>query len=555
MSLASRYIGRYFGLPAPRTRDVTVERDIDIVTRDGVALRTDHYAPSRNMAPRGKRYSSALNNAPTILVRTPYGRKGVFGLITGRVFAEQGFHVVLQSCRGTFDSGGKFEPMRHERDDGLDTVAWIGQQDWFDGNLFTHGASYIGFTQWAIATDTSARLTGMLAAVTASSFRGPTYAGGSFSLDTVLNWATLLNNQGGSVIGFIAKQRRSQSMLRRAWTHLPLSEADAIAVGREISFFQEWLINAADEPYWRDRGHGGRVEDVDAAVCLVGGWYDIFLPWQLADYARMRAAGKWPRLVIGDWTHASRGLFAHSMSEGVSWFRAQLDDQSPESSAARPGVKVYVIGANEWRTLDDWPPPGRTREWSIRPGGSLTAPDPTAAPKADAAVDRFRYDPADPTPSPGGALLTFAAGRVVNNRVEARDDVLVYSSPVLTAPVEAVGPVSVTVQVRSSCAEFDLFARLCDVAPNGRSWNVCDGLTRVSGGPVAADGTRTIDIELWPTAYRWRAGHRLRLQIAGGAHPRYARNPGTGDALGAATRLVAVDHEVAGGVLRLLEPI
>src|SRR5262245_62415835 len=104
MSLASRYIARYFGLPAPRTRDVTVEHDIDIVTRDGVTLRTDHYAPR-------------LDSAPTILVRTPYGRKGIFGLITGRVFAEQGFQVVLKSCRGTFDSGGDFVPMRHERDD------------------------------------------------------------------------------------------------------------------------------------------------------------------------------------------------------------------------------------------------------------------------------------------------------------------------------------------------------------------------------------------------------------------------------------------------------
>jgi hypothetical protein len=549
MSLASRFVGRYLGLPNAVTTDVTVRRDIDVPARDGVVLRTDHYAPVFNKPPRG------TAQAPTILIRTPYGRTGVFGLISGRVLAEQGFHVVLQSCRGTFDSGGEFVPMRYEHDDGLDTIAWLEKEPWFDGNLFTHGASYIGFTQWAIAADAGPALKGMLTAVTSSSFQGPTYAGGSFSLDTILNWATLLNNQGGSLVSFVAKQRRSQSMLNRAWKHLPLSEVDAIAAGRQIEFFQEWLTHATDESYWRDRGPFGRMEDVDAAVCMVGGWYDIFLPWQLMDYARLRAAGKRPRLVIGGWTHASRDLFAHSMREGVKWFRAQLDDASTEAADARPAVEVWVGGADEWRTLDDWPPPGRTREWFVCPGGALAADAPTAESGADVATDKFRYDPADPTPSPGGPLLTFAAGRVSNNRVELRDDVLVYSSPVLREPVEAVGPVSVTLSVRSSSDHFDLFARLCDVTPNGRSENVCDGLTRVVGQVAEAGGQRTIHIELWPTAYRFRRGHRIRLQIAGGAHPRYARNLGAGEALGTATRLVPVDHEVAGGVLRLVEPV
>jgi hypothetical protein len=549
MTVASRVLRRYFGLPPAKTSHVTVHRDIDLVARDGVVLRTDHYAPVLNTAPRGKRYASALKNVPTILIRTPYGRKGVFGLVTGRLLAEQGFHVVVQSCRGTFDSGGVFAPMRHEREDGLDTVEWLGRQPWFDGTLFTHGASYVGFTQWAMADEVGPALKGMLTAVTASSFRGPTYAGGSFSLDTILNWATLLNNQGGSLLSFVARQRRSQSMLRRAWNHLPLAEADKVAAGKEIAFFQEWLTSSADEPYWRDRNHGGRIEDVDAPVCMVGGWYDIFLPWQLSDYARLRAAGKQPRLVIGDWTHSSRELFAYSMREGVRWFRSQLDQDAP----APPPVELYVIGAGEWRAFADWPPPGRTREWFLRPGFELADTAPTGAGATDLG-NRFRYDPADPTPSPGGALLTFGAGRVVNNAVEARDDILVYTSEKLTESVEAIGPVSVTIGIRSSSGDFDLFARVCDVAPNGRSENVCDGLTRVIGVPESPDGTRTVELALWPTAYRWRAGHRIRLQIAGGAHPRYARNLGGGDALGTATRLVPVDHEVVAGVLRLVEP-
>lgn len=535
MSIGSRLADRFIDLPPAVTRDIRVTRDIPVKTRDGMILRTDHYAPR-------------LDSAPTVLIRTPYGRRGVLGLLTGRVVAERGFHVVLQSCRGTFGSTGAFAPMRHERADGLDTIAWLERQSWFDGNLFTYGPSYVGFTQWAIAAEAGPALKGMLTAVTASSFREPTYAGGSFSLDTVLNWATLLGNQGGSLVSFAIKQSRTQAGLRRAWLHLPLAEADRVASGREIDFYQEWLACAEDEPYWRDRGHAVEIEKTSAAVCMVGGWYDLFLPWQLADYDRLRAAGHRPRLVIGPWTHADRGLFARSLREGIEWFRDRLTDQPLKPKP----VSLYVGGADEWRDFPEWPPAGRTDEWFLRSGGGLT---PDQAPTGSAetvAPDRFRYDPADPTASPGGPLLTTDGGRRDNAATEARADVLVYTTDPLDHDVEAIGPVSATIRVRGSSEYFDVFVRICDVDPTGLSENICDGLTRVDaragGFSVAcepdADGIRSVDVRLWPTAYRWRAGHRIRVQIAGGAHPRYARNTGTGEPLATASTLVAVDHEV-----------
>jgi putative CocE/NonD family hydrolase len=245
------------------------------------------------------------------------------------------------------------------------------------------------------------------------------------------------------------------------------------------------------------------------------------------------------------------------MREGISFFRSQLDSE-PDAAP----VEIYVGGVDEWRTLDEWPPPGRTREWFATGDAGLAtdtratdtrATDTRAGAKA--AIGRFRYDPADPTPSPGGPLLTVGAGRMRNNAVEARDDTLVYSSPVLAAAVEAIGPVSVAIRLRSSSPHFDLFARVCDVGSNGRSENICDGLTRVDDStPTDGDGTRTIEVTLWPTAHQWLAGHRIRLQLAGGAHPRYSRNPGSGEPLGSATRLVAVEHEVLDVVLRMVEP-
>jgi len=519
-------MSRFLGLPRSPAVPVRVHRDVEVVTRDGVVLRGDHWEPRR----RG---------APTVLVRTPYGRRGVTGLATGRVFAERGFHVLLQSCRGTFDSGGGgFTPMRYEREDGLDTLAWLKTQPWFTGELYTYGPSYLGFTQWALAAPAGDALRGMLLSVTASGFRDPTYAGGAFSLDTTLNWATLTANQGGSTVSFMYRQNRAQARLRRAWTHLPLSEVDTVAAGREIAFLQEWLRHTDQaDPYWASREHTGTVAGVTAPVSMVGGWHDLFLPWQLRDYAALRAAGRTPRLVIGPWTHASLGLHAEATRSGLEFFQA-LHRGEP----APTGVRVYVAGTGRWRDLPDWPPHGATQPWYLHPGGGLS----TTAPAVPAAPSTYRYDPADPTPSPGGPLLTRAAGVGDNRPVERRADVLVHTGEVLAHDLEAIGPVHATVHIRSTVEHFDVFVRLCDVHPSGRSENVCDGLVRVGPGRFEpdADGVRAVPVELWPTAYRWRAGHRVRVQLASAAHPRYARNTGTGEPLATATALVASTQEV-----------
>lgn len=218
-------------------------------------------------------------------------------------------------------------------------------------------------------------------------------------------------------------------------------------------------------------------------------------------------------------------------------------------------MTVFVAddGPGEWRDYATWPPAGRTREWVLCPGGALAAPD--AAGGHDG-PDRFRYDPADPTPSPGGPLLTTNAGRVDNTAVEARPDVLTYTTVPLATPVEVVGPVHATVRMASTSTYFDVFVRVCDVDPAGRSENICDGLTRVADDvPAGADGVRDIEVELWPTGYVWRPGHRIRVQVAGGAHPRYARNPGSGEPLATAVTLTPVDHRIYGGTLRMHKPL
>jgi putative CocE/NonD family hydrolase len=161
-------------------------------------------------------------------------------------------------------------------------------------------------------------------------------------------------------------------------------------------------------------------------------------------------------------------------------------------------------------------------------------------------VDSYRYDPADPTPAAGGVRLAADSGRVDNTALEARPDVLTYTTPVLDQDVEVIGEVGAEIWFSSSLSHADVFVRLCDVDAEGRSWNVCDGLVSLTD----AREPRCVAVTLWPTAYRFRRGHRIRVQVSSGAFPRYARNPGTGEARATATTLLAADQTVHHGVDR-----
>ncbi|WP_431936918.1 CocE/NonD family hydrolase [Micromonospora sp. RP3T] len=532
MRLVTRLAAAALRLPAARAGRVTVTRDAPVRVRDGVTLRTDHYAPD-------------LPGAACVLIRTPYGRGGPMRLL-GRLVAERGHHVVIQSCRGTYGSGGEFDPLVHERDDGLDTLDWLRRQPWWTGVFGMFGASYQGFVQWAVAAEAGDELRAMVAVVTASATRDSTYAGESFALDTVLTWAELLQAQ---TVPWLARQwelKRGQPRLVRALAHLPLVEADRVATGVTVPFFQEWLRHhTPGADYWRARVFGDRITEVRAPVAMVSGWQDIFLPAQLDDYARLRAAGVRPRLTVGPWTHGSPGLLVAALREGLDWFDEHLAGRpaSPGAEAARAPVRVHVGGVGGgWRDLPDWPPPGTPTRWHLRPGGGLSPAPPVGGPP-----DRIRYDPADPTPSLGGPLLVAQrAGAVDNRPVESRPDVLTYTGEPLDDPVEVIGPVHAEIHLRSELSYLDVFVRLCDVDRRGRSWNVCDGLVRVEPGrfSTGVSGVVRVPVTLWPTAYRFAPGHRLRLQVSGGAHPRWARNPGTGEPLGTAVTLRAGWREV-----------
>jgi uncharacterized protein len=533
MSAASAILARRMRLPRAQTRAVVCERDLPVAMDDGAVLLADRWVAreTRDQA------------QPTVLVRSPYGRRALFGLTFGRLLAERGLQVVIQSVRGTFGSGGRFSPF-DERADGLATLRWIRRQPWHGDRIGMIGPSYLGLVQWAVAPQAGDDLAALAIQVSASQFHGQTYASGSLSLETAASWLVLVAAQERRLapLAILRALRRLPAL----FSELPLVEIDARATGAEVAWFREGLASPARaDAYWVARDFAAGVAEVDAPVQLIGGWNDIFLPWMLEDFIALQTAGRDPQLVIGPWTHTAPGLLAAGIHEGLAWLRARLLD---DNRLVRPAtVRVLVTGeraGSGWRDLAGWPPPGivEQRLWLAR-DGRLREHAPTEAPTAG---DRYRYDPADPTPSLGGPVLLAREPVVDNRALEARADVLTYTTTPLPSAFEAIGPVRVELCVAAGSPYFDLFARVCDVDAGGASWNVCDALTRIAPGRVeqSTDGTWRVAFDLWPIGHRFAAGHRIRLQVSSGAHPRYARNPGTGEDLTTATSLRSVDVEV-----------
>jgi putative CocE/NonD family hydrolase len=535
MSLASGVLARRMRLHRPQTADVVCERDLRVPMDDGAVLLADRWV-ARATRERAQ---------PTVLVRSPYGRRGALGVIFGRLAAERGLQVLIQSVRGTFGSEGRFSPF-DERADGLATLRWIREQAWHRERIGMLGPSYLGLVQWAVAADGGEDLAALAIQVSASQFHGQTYAGGSFSLETAAQWLVLVAGQERRLapVTIIRALRRLPDMLAQ----FPLAEIDALATGAEVAWFREGLASTQrQDPYWAARDYADGVGEVSARVQLIGGWYDIFLPWMLEDFSRLQAAGRDTQLIVGPWTHAAPELLAAALREGLGWLRAGL--LGDERLVRAPAVRIRLTGepaGDRWREFPRWPPPGTSeRRWWLAGGGRLQQSEPGSGAEGS---DRYRYDPAEPTPSVGGPGLLARLPVQDNRSLEARRDVLTYTSEPLPAPLEAIGPVRVELWARASSPYFDLFARVCDVDATGASWNVCDALQRVYPGLFEQTGESwRVAFELWPMAHRFAGGHRIRLQVSSGAHPRYGRNPGTGEDPATATTLRAVDIEILHG--------
>ena len=490
--------------------------------RDGVVLLGDHFTPLTG-TPRG-----------TVLIRTPYGRGMPTSAVNGRLFAAHGYHVILQSVRGTFGSGGEFQPMTQETDDGHDTMAWLREQPWFDGRLATLGGSYLGWTQWTLMQDPPPELRTAVVYVGPHDFQRAVFGTGAFTLNDFLAWSDQMAHQGD---GGLRRMLTARGRLRKALAGLPLTDASDPLLEDRAPWYRDWLTHPdGTDPWWDGYRADGALTGSDVPVLLVGGWQDVFLEQTLEQYATLRDRGVDVALTVGPWTHFQVSLHGVPLitRESLAW----LDQHMADGRTARvTPVHVFRTGERRWHRMAEWPPPATAAEFRLHADRTLTTAavqpatgdHPPAAGPADpshpAGRVSYRFDPGDPTPAVGGRTLNGSTGVKDNRRLETRPDLVTFTTDPLPTAVDVIGSPTLELALEVDVPHADLFVRLCDVDDRGRSRNFTDLYQRLD--PVPPGEVQRLTLRLDQCFHRLLAGHRLRLQVAGGAFPRYARNLGT----------------------------
>lgn len=500
--------------------------------RDGVDLVADHYAP-RTAEPAG-----------TLLVRGPYGRGYPFSALFGSVYAARGYHVVVQSVRGTFGSGGEFDPFVNEIADGADTAAWLRDQPWFTGSFATVGLSYLGFTQWALLTDPPPELKAAVITVGPDDVTGPRWGRGSFGLNDFLGWSDLVSRQEDpNRLRTLLRQAGAQRRVTKASLGLPLGTASRELLGGGAPWFESWLDHPdRDDPFWTRLQLRDRLERAEVPVLLLTGWQDLFVEQTVEHYRLLSGRGVPVGLTVGPWTHGHMMTKAAPtvLRESLDWLATHLGGSSPQRRAP---VRVHLTG-HGWLEMAAWPPAMPDRVLYPQPGGGLGS----AAPQAGGSAT-FVYNPADPTPTVGGRLLSPSGGYRDDTALARRADVLTFTGAPLAADLHVVGSPAVELEHSCDIGHNDLFVRVSQVDAQGGSRNVSDGYL------ASAPDRGTVRIELDPVAWTFPVGSRIRVLIAGGSHPRFLRNLGTGEPVATATTYRTARHTVGfGEATRLILP-
>jgi putative CocE/NonD family hydrolase len=560
--------------PAPTAAPLSVHADFDVpaTMRDGVVLRANVFRPD------AAGHDGPDATYPVLLMRLPYGKDFPLGssLFNPVQVARRGYVVVVQDVRGTFTSGGDFFPFINEGQDGADAVAWAASLPGANGTVGMYGGSYMGLTQWAAAREQPPALRAIAPMITwAEPHQGVITRNGVQELGLTAAWTLqrgldrLARRHRGDqqALGraLYALVRELDALPRSGYFELPLDRYGPLARLELDDAFGEQLRRMGEAAYFAPMRHTDDYERVKLPALHVGGWYDVFLDGTIRNFQGMRAAGHADQhLLIGPWTHGAFDGVVGEVDFGFAASAALMNLQSdlvsfhlsffdrylkgiPTGFDKRPAVTYFVMGANAWRTSETWPPQGTEQsEWYLHSGGrangaggdgtlSLTNPEHESA-------DRYVYDPAQPVPTIGGATLLHSllkAGPRDQRPIEARGDMLIYTSEPLAQPLEVTGPISVVLYVASDAPDTDFVARLLDVYPDGTSMPVTDGILRMRyrdglpgiaqvSAPAAAGQATQIEIDLWATSIVFPPGHRLRLHVTSSSFPRWERNLNTG---------------------------
>jgi putative CocE/NonD family hydrolase len=554
-------------LPGRAAEDtpVVAEFGVPVTMRDGVTLRADIYRPK------------ADGQYPVLLERTPYDKNGEksFGLKA----AARGYVVIIQDVRGRYTSDGEWYTFRNEPNDGYDTVEWAAALPYSNGKVGMFGGSYVGATQMLAAIAKPPHLAGICPVVTASNYHANwTYQGGAFEQWFNQSWTS------GLALDTFAKRLAPRSNATKGMWEMPLDafplfnppdDGRAPESLRNLApYYLDWLGHPTYDDYWKKLSIAEHFGDIQVPMLTIAAWYDIFQDGSLRNYVGVKAYGgsdaarRGQHLVVIVGGHAGNGPKIGDVDFGqasyvdedemtLAWYDHLFKGVKNEF-AGKP-VKIFVMGANQWREEDDWPPAraqatkyflhSSGKANSLRGDGSLS----TVAPKSEN-PDSYTYDPANPAPTIGGPLCCgehMARGPRDQRPVEARDDVLVYSTAALPADLEVTGPVTLELYAKSSAVDTDFTAKLVDVWPNGFAQNLTDGILRTryresmeKPGLLNPGEIYRLTIEVWSTSNVFKQGHKLRLEVSSSNFPRFDRNLNTGEDNARGTRFVTATNGV-----------
>lgn len=545
------------------SEEVLVQVNVPATMRDGTTLYANVYRPA------------ADGEYPVLLARLPYGKD--LPLDTTYLdpikAVRKGYVVAIQDVRGRYASEGSFTPFVREFEDGYDAVEWAANLPGTNGSVGMIGLSYLGKVQWHAAVMGPPSLRSLAPGQTwGNHLNGAQMRGGAHELGLMQYWAhTALAPE------ILFRRYRDEPERRERKLPELVAVMDELLAGGGYEalpitelpdgltpFVRGGFSRGVDYEGWKELNIDGRYDRVGVPTFHIGGWYDCFIGETLRQYEAMkeraREAGlRPPRLLVGPWTHGefastlgdvdfgagSSGLFVNyrgNLTDAhLRWFDATLKGEE-EALSETPPVEVFVMGENRWRGYEEWPVPGaRTERWHLHADGLLAREKPSQS-----EPDEYDYDPRDPVPTVGGAILMapiHRPGARDQRPIEGRPDVLLYTSEPLGSDYTALGPVYATLHAASSAPDTDFVARLVDVYPDGRAIVVTDGILRASAresypAPGAITPTKPSNIEpgrpyeycvdLWATGITFKAGHRLRVEVTSSSFPRWERNPNTG---------------------------
>ena len=522
------------------SHEVDMRLDVKVPMRDGVNLSADIYLPR------------ASGKFPTMLMRTPYSNNDAGSVEKARSFANSGYVCVVQDTRGRWDSDGEHYPFTHDGEDGYDTQEWIGRQEWSSGKIGMAGGSYVALVQWQSAPHRSEHLTCMVPrAICPDFFSGLVYPGGALQLNVALSW------------GMRTNARTGQSIDYHNWTEvfstLPVVDM-AEKAGRDLGFWRDWIEHSTYDDYWKAIDVEGRWDEIAAPAFNMGGWFDLYAKETFVNYNGLRKEGLTPearqsKLIVGPWPHSlSKSRKTGDIDFGADsevdldamelrWFNYWLKGEQ-NGIVDEPPLRLFIMGANQWRDEHEWPL-ARTdwQKWHLHSGGSANSVFGNGqlglAEPGDEPADHYVYDPRFPVQTMGGANCCSPGivpwGPYDQRPVEARSDVLVYTTDTLQEDMEVTGPIKLVVYAETDGPDTDWTAKLVDVSPSGYAMNLTDGILRARYRESRTDPTLLTpnkvyryEIDVGVTGNLFRKGHSIRIEVTSSNFPRFDRNPNTG---------------------------